>query len=143
MLKALWLWLWLWLWQKNKIQIRSFNPVRQIWVPGTVQCGNSYAQSGWALLQKMFRKSFWLYKIRIYKKDYIYICIPLKKSKTKISLKQICKLVGLEFMKTCDELFPRCKFPLPRLRPFSYIRSGSISQRCLHRLPSIKKFENY
>ena len=85
----------------------------------------------------MFRKSFWLsWK---YTKKTICICISLKKTKNKISWKQIRRLVDLKFVKTCDELFPRCKFPLLRLRPFSYIRSGSISQRCLHRLPSIKK----
>ena len=39
-----------------------------------------------------------------YTKKKLYFCIPLKKTKNKISWKQIRGLVGLEFVKTCDEL---------------------------------------
>ena len=40
--------------------------------PGPVQWRNSYAQSGWALLQKNVQEKF-LTKLKIYKKDYMYL----------------------------------------------------------------------
>ena len=38
------------IWYVNCSKKSGFSPVRQIWVSGPVRWGNSYAQSGWALI---------------------------------------------------------------------------------------------